>query len=366
MLSVIPYSEFTFLKKLGEGTYGKVYSAKNSRGGMYAVKIFKIKHLFEGKPNLTEMETMDFLTKKYRGYFPKVYGYILEESKVGIVYELYTSNLEKLSNNLKEDMSFSRIYKWMFLLLENLHILHSEKIYHRDIKPTNILWDSSTDKVTFCDFGSSRRFCEQNNMDGYTGIEAVTTKGYIAPEFLEKDLCNYDPNYMHGLDIWSLGITFLTFITKKVVKDYTIVNFLDIPHSGVKKVLKRCLTADYLKRPTAGYLLSKYFSFPIKETSPVKLLSKFPDEYNLSPIAKRLEMREVAIDLAIKIHDKLEEKEDFLNKLSACHISQCYFEAPPYSLLAVAEMYAYSVSELENRCRKILKELGFGIFYSPL
>jgi serine/threonine protein kinase len=75
-----------------------------------------------------------------------------------------------------------------------LEYLHANGVVHGDIKPQNIIVDSS-ETVTLIDFGVS------SDTLMYTTIKAIVgTRPYIAPEVLK----NMDIKLAN--DIWSFGI----------------------------------------------------------------------------------------------------------------------------------------------------------------
>ncbi|KAF7817789.1 phosphoenolpyruvate carboxylase kinase [Senna tora] len=79
-------------------------------------------------------------------------------------------------------------------LLEALAHCHRHGIAHRDIKPDNILFDSS-DNLKLADFGSAEWFGDGRSMSGVVG-----TPYYVAPEVL------LGREYDEKVDVWSSGV----------------------------------------------------------------------------------------------------------------------------------------------------------------
>ena len=88
-------------------------------------------------------------------------------------------------------------------ILEGLEYIHKCKIVHMDIKPGNIIIDSSL-CVKIADFGVSRSYenFEPNNI---VRFPFVGTSKYMAPEILRKD--NLKVKYSEKIDMYSLGVT---------------------------------------------------------------------------------------------------------------------------------------------------------------
>ena len=86
-----------------------------------------------------------------------------------------------------------------------LDYFHSKMIFHRDLKPQNILIDANSN-VKIADFGLARRFSPVSKP--YSNI--VQTLWYRAPEVLLGKT-----NYGKEIDIWSLGCIFAELLTGK-------------------------------------------------------------------------------------------------------------------------------------------------------
>ena len=138
------------------------------------------------------------------------------------------------------DLPLSGIRIYMRELLEALSFVHEKKIIHRDIKPTNFLYDPFTRRGVLVDFGLAEKEsssdpnacpCVRGGLateeippenilpttgylkdDSRPGRRAnrAGTRGFRAPEVLFK--C---PNQTTKIDIWSAGVMLLTLLARR-------------------------------------------------------------------------------------------------------------------------------------------------------
>lgn len=83
-------------------------------------------------------------------------------------------------------------------ILEGVHYMHSKKVFHRDLKPQNILINQK-DMVKIADFGLSR--IVGNRL--HTMSKEIETLWYRSPELLLGTV-----HYDFSVDIWSIGCIF--------------------------------------------------------------------------------------------------------------------------------------------------------------
>lgn len=87
------------------------------------------------------------------------------------------------------------IRKIAIQLIQALHVLHSNRIIHRDMKPQNILVGSKQ-QIKLCDFGFARAIAHDASL--LTSIKG--TPLYMAPELVQEK------PYTYTVDLWSLGV----------------------------------------------------------------------------------------------------------------------------------------------------------------
>jgi len=119
-----------------------------------------------------------------------------------IVLEYMESDLSKIIHS-NQYLSRTHVQFILYQILLATKCLHSAKIYHRDLKPQNILINENC-TVKLCDFGLSRGApTKKGTSESRKLTSHVVTRWYRAPEviFLTSE-------YTSSIDIWSIGCIF--------------------------------------------------------------------------------------------------------------------------------------------------------------
>ncbi|KAH7442047.1 hypothetical protein KP509_03G068100 [Ceratopteris richardii] len=128
---------------------------------------------------------------------------------------------------------------FLYQLLRAVKFIHSANVFHRDLKPKNILANSDC-KLKICDFGLARASFD-NSSTAVFWTDYVATRWYRAPELCGSFFTKYTP----GIDIWSIGCIFAEILTgkplfpgKNVVHQLDLItNFLGTPlHEEISRV----------------------------------------------------------------------------------------------------------------------------------
>jgi eukaryotic-like serine/threonine-protein kinase len=96
-----------------------------------------------------------------------------------------------------------RVLQLMARAAEALDYAHSQNVVHRDVKPTNILYDAATDRLKITDFGIARLTDTSRTK---TGI-ILGTPAYMSPEQLSAS------GVTGQSDLYSLGVTLYHLLT---------------------------------------------------------------------------------------------------------------------------------------------------------
>ncbi|MEH1963034.1 MAG: AAA family ATPase [Nostoc sp.] len=96
-------------------------------------------------------------------------------------------------------------------LLDTLHLLHQQRVIHKDIKPANILIHPDTKQIKLIDFSiASLLPRETQEIQSINGLEG--TLAYVSPE--QTGRMNRGIDYRS--DFYSLGVTFFELLSKEL------------------------------------------------------------------------------------------------------------------------------------------------------
>ena len=152
----IYFSKYKTDTQIGQGSFGKIYSAHNiNNGELYALKLEKR----SGGHSLLETETYILCYLKGEGIpFIKSYGFSGEFNI--LVMELLGKSLETLfqENNCK--FSLKTVCMLADQMITRLEYIHKKYILHRDIKPDNFTIGRGKQShiIYLIDFGLSKKY----------------------------------------------------------------------------------------------------------------------------------------------------------------------------------------------------------------
>jgi serine/threonine protein kinase len=193
------------LEKIGEGTYGVVYKAKDKETGeIVALKKVRMGNEDEGVPSTALREIA--LLKEIQ--HPNTVGLLdveSSESKLYLIFEFCDSDLKKYMNNIRGTLSAQLVKELMYQMVMGITYCHMHRLIHRDLKPQNILVDKKG-VLKLADFGLARAF----TIPIETLTHEVVTLWYRAPEILLGG-----KHYSVGVDMWSIGCIFAELVTKQ-------------------------------------------------------------------------------------------------------------------------------------------------------
>ena len=166
------FSKYKAIKKLGEGSFGKVYKAEYN-GENYAIKMeYKAK-----EQGLLEIEAtiMSYLKGPNIPYI-KSYGYSGDFNV--LVMQLLDKSLEDLINKYST-FSIKTVAMLGYQMVNILQFIHDKHIIHRDIKPDNFVMGAKEDnaKLYILDFGLAKKYRSSRTLVQYPYIKKKKLTG---------------------------------------------------------------------------------------------------------------------------------------------------------------------------------------------
>ena len=248
MSIIIKNTEYTIIKELGKGGFGKVIKALNkSYNKEYAIKIIPIKGEKEEHIKIFQNEAK-ILSKFDCKNIVKYYDSSQDDNNFYILMELCDDeNLRSFIDKHKNDETLIE-EKDIIIIIKQICIgireMHNKKIIHRDLKPENIFMNKNKE-IKIGDFGISKQLNLYKTHS--LTLNKAGSNYYISPEILIKGI------YNEKSDIWSLGciiyelFTLNIYYNDKIMNDIKKVNS-DIYNNKWQELINSLLQVDYNKR----------------------------------------------------------------------------------------------------------------------
>lgn len=243
-----------------------------------------------------------------------------------VVFELMETDLHQVIK-ANDDLTPEHHQFFLYQMLRGLKYIHSARVFHRDLKPKNILANSDC-KLKICDFGLARpAFNDMPQTVFWT--DYVATRWYRAPELCGSFFAKYSP----AIDIWSIGCIFAEILLGKplfpgrnVVHQLELItDLLGTPSAeviakvrnekarrflqnmrkkpgipiekhfpkadpGALRLLRRLLSFDPAERPTAEEALADPYFVGLSQPS------REPSAQPISKVAFEFERRKLSTD----------------------------------------------------------------------
>ncbi|KAL8223980.1 hypothetical protein R6Q57_019455 [Mikania cordata] len=278
-------SRYQVQEVIGKGSYGVVGSAVDTHTGE-KVAIKKINDVFEHVSDATRiLREIKLLRLLKHPDIVQIKHIMLPPSRrefkdIYVVFELMECDLHQVikANN---DLTPEHYQYFLYQLLRGLKYIHTANVFHRDLKPKNILANADS-KLKICDFGLARvSFNDAPSAIFWT--DYVATRWYRAPELCGSFFSKYTP----GIDIWSAGCIFAELILgRPLFPGKNVVHQLD-------------LMTDLLGTPSSESIArirnekARRYLNSMHKKPPVPFAHKFP---NVDPLALRLLERLLSFD----------------------------------------------------------------------
>lgn len=246
---------FDIVRKLGQGTYGKVQLGINKKTGQeVAIKTIK-KCKIESEADLIRIRReVQIMSSVRHPNIVHIYEVFENTEKMILVMEYCSGGelYDYLSQKkvLQEDEA-RRLFRQIATAVYYCHI---HKICHRDLKLENVLLDD-TGSAKIADFGLSNVFKETSLLSTFCGSPL-----YASPEIVKGT-----PYIGPEVDCWSLGVLLYTLVYgampfdgsnfKRLVRQISNGDYYEPRNpSSASPLIRDMLTVDPLKRADIAYI----------------------------------------------------------------------------------------------------------------
>lgn len=227
--------------------------------------------------NLREIQALRRLSPN--PHIIKLYEVLYDQptGRLALVFELMDMNIYEHIRGRRHYLPEPRVKAYMWQLIKAMDHMHRNGIFHRDVKPENILITDEVLKVA--DFGSCRGIYSKQP---YT--EYISTRWYRAPECLLTD--GY---YGYKMDMWGVGCVMFEVLalfplfpgTDEVDQINKIHNVLGTPPQAILDKFKRYAShMDFNFPPKEGTGIAKMVPHISGDCADIieKLLAYDPEE----------------------------------------------------------------------------------------
>ncbi|MFZ1028894.1 MAG: serine/threonine-protein kinase PknK, partial [Limnoraphis robusta] len=223
----------------------------------------------------------------------------------------------------QKPLSLEEFLKIAIAITDSLADLHAAHIIHKDINPSNIVFNPDTQKLKLIDFGISTKFSRENPILKNPNVLEGTLL-YISPE--QTGRMNRSLDYR--TDFYSLGITFYELLTHQL--PFESIDVLELVHCHLAKqalspseinpeippvlseIIIKLMAKNAEERYQSAFGIKADLENCLNQLTTTQILSKFPlarqDISEQFQIPQKLYGREQEIETLLTTFERVYEK----------------------------------------------------------
>ncbi|WP_416674778.1 protein kinase domain-containing protein [Egbenema bharatensis] len=214
MIGQLLTGRYLILKTLGAGGFSETYLARDKylpHHPLCVVKCLKVSSnstiSLEAAQQLFEAEAriLDQLGQSH-AQIPKLFAFCREQDQIYQVQEYIEG--DNLGDWVAQDrrLPADAAIDLLSQVLPVLDYVHSRRVIHCDIKPSNLIQQHQDGKIVLIDFGAACLGKESSSVDKQENLLAIGTPGYM-PEEQEAGKAQFNS------DIYALGVSIIHLLT---------------------------------------------------------------------------------------------------------------------------------------------------------
>ncbi|KOR37759.1 MULTISPECIES: protein kinase domain-containing protein [Planktothricoides] len=192
-----------------------------------------------------------------------VQAYALKSYQNTLVIVLEDFGGISLSDYLQtQHFTLEQFFPLAIKITETIGEIHGAHVIHKDLNPSNIVWNQATNEIKIIDFGISSRIAEPTNGSKPTATTLEGTIIYMSPE--QTGRMNRSVDYR--TDFYSLGMTFYEMLTGQLPFQITdLTDHIELVHCHIAK------------QPVPAHKINPDIPKSVSDII-LKLLAKTPEE----------------------------------------------------------------------------------------
>lgn len=293
--AILQNGRYRIERYLSSGGFGNTYVVQNTTfGDQTAMKEFFMKGVSErdastlqvSVSNHTNGTMFDAQREKFKKearrlralsspYLVKVHD-LFEENGTAYYVMDYVDG-ESLSERMKrtgQPMSEDEVRRILLQILNALGEVHSQQIWHLDLKPGNIMIDRQGN-VKIIDFGASKQLSTTGSY-ATTTTSMCYTPGFAPAEQIDQDIDRIGP----WTDLYALGATLYNLLTRQApptlseLQEPDAFRFPDSVSQDMRQLVTWMMNPSRSRRPqSVNEVLSRIIQQPAPSTQPTQQAS---------------------------------------------------------------------------------------------